>query len=113
VAVLLIREARGLLIGEGIRPETAKAVRKLVLETDGVREAGWPLSMYIGPEEVLLTLDAAFDPKMPAGDVASAVRRIEEKIRQRYPPHQAHLHRVRRDRARQHVTPPAPTFRTM
>jgi len=85
VAVLLIREARGLLIGEGIRPETAKAVRKLVLETDGVREAGWPLSMYIGPEEVLLTLDAAFDPKMPAGDVASAVRRIEEKIRQRYP----------------------------
>jgi TorA maturation chaperone TorD/divalent metal cation (Fe/Co/Zn/Cd) transporter len=64
VAVLLIREARGLLIGEGIRPETAKAIRDLVLETDGVREAGWPLSMYIGPEEVLLTLDAAFDPKI-------------------------------------------------
>jgi len=56
-----------------------------VLETDGVREAGWPLSMYIGPEEVLLTLDAAFDPNMPARDVAAAVRRMEEKIRQRYP----------------------------
>jgi divalent metal cation (Fe/Co/Zn/Cd) transporter len=85
VAVLLIREARGLLIGEGVRPETAKAVRELVLETDGVRDATWPLSMYIGPDEVLLTLDAAFDAKMPSGDVAAAVRRIEEKIRERYP----------------------------
>jgi len=85
VAVLLIREARGLLIGEGVRPETAKAVREMVLETEGVRDASWPLSMYIGPEEVLLTIDAAFDPQIPSGDVAAAVRAIEEKIKRRYP----------------------------
>src|SRR5690242_7428960 len=30
VAVLLIREARGLLIGEGIRPDTAAAIRQLL-----------------------------------------------------------------------------------
>jgi cation diffusion facilitator family transporter len=85
VAVLLIREARGLLIGEGVRPETARAIRELVLETDSVRDVSWPLSMYIGPEEVLLTLDAAFDPKVPSGDVARAIRAIEQKIRERYP----------------------------
>jgi len=85
VAVLLIREARGLLVGEGVRPETAAAIHALALRTPGVRSAAWPLSMYIGPEDVLLTFDIAFDPDASAADAAHAVRDLEREIRERYP----------------------------
>lgn len=85
VAVLLVREARGLLIGEGIRPETARQVREFALQTPGVQAVGRPLSMYIGRNEVLLTLDVAFDPDLPAARVADAVAHIAQVIRERYP----------------------------
>lgn len=85
VAFLLIREARGLLIGEGIRPETAQRIRELALATAGVRTAAWPLSMYIGPEEVLLTLDVGFDPEASAAEVAGSIRRLENEIRGKFP----------------------------
>jgi len=61
VAVLLIRESRGLLVGEGARPETVKAIKQIALSQPGVKETGPALTMYIGPEEVLLTLDLIFD----------------------------------------------------
>lgn len=85
VAVVLIREARGLLIGEGIRPETAVDIRRLVGGHRLVRRVGRPLSMYIGPDEVLLTLDVEFDPGAPVADAAAAVASLEDAIRARYP----------------------------
>ena len=57
VAVVLIRESRGLLIGEGIRPETAQAIRSIALAQPGVRDVGRVLSMYVGPDDVLVTMD--------------------------------------------------------
>ena len=60
VAVALIRESRGLLIGEGIRPETARAIRSIALEQPNVRDVGRVLSMYIGPDDVLVTMDLDF-----------------------------------------------------
>ena len=60
VAVLLIRESRGLLVGEGARPETVKAIKQIALSQPGVKETGPALTMYFGPEEVLLTLDLIF-----------------------------------------------------
>lgn len=84
VAVLLIREARGLLIGEGIRPDTAAAIRQLLGRHPLVRSVGPLLSMYIGPEQVLLTLDVEFDPKASAASISKAVRSLEQEIRARF-----------------------------
>ena len=84
VAVLLIREARGLLIGEGIRPETAAAIRELLVRHPLVRSVGPLLSMYIGPEQVLLTLAVEFDPKASAGSISKAVKSLEQEIRMRF-----------------------------
>lgn len=85
VAVLLMREARSLLVGEGIRPETAKAICEMAAKHPHVRSATRPLSMYLGPDEVLVTLDVAFEPEASADDVAAAVRSIEADIRARFP----------------------------
>ena len=84
VAVLLVHEARGLLVGEGIRPETAVAIRELLGRHPLVRRIGPLLSMYIGPDQVLLTTDIEFDPDASAEDIASAVRSLETEIRARF-----------------------------
>lgn len=85
VAVLLMRESRGLLVGEGVSPETARAIEEIARGHEGVREVGRVLSMYVGPEDVLVTFDVAFAPDVPATDVAAIIRRIEQAVRERFP----------------------------
>ena len=85
IAVLLIRESRGLLIGEGVTPETALAIRQIALRNPRVRAADIPLSMYLGPEEILVTLDVNFERDSSADEIVAAVADIEHDIRLRYP----------------------------
>jgi cation diffusion facilitator family transporter len=85
VAVLLVRESRGLLIGEGIRASTAEEIRRLAAERAEVERVGRPLSMYIGREQVLLMLDVQFRDGTPAEAVAHAIEAIEREVRRRFP----------------------------
>lgn len=85
VAVLLVRESRGLLIGEGVRPATAEAVRQIASRQAGVRAVGHPLSMYIGREEVLLTLELQFDTTASAEDILAATEAIERDVGLQFP----------------------------
>jgi cation diffusion facilitator family transporter len=85
VAVALTWESRGLLIGEGIRPETARAIRRIALEQPKVRDVGRVLSMYVGPDDVLVTMDLDFDEGTAAADAGAAIAAIERQVRERYP----------------------------
>jgi len=85
VAVLLIRESRGLLIGEGIRPETARDIREIAKAQPGVRDATHVLSMYIGAQEVLVTLDLDFDAGTGTDQAAAIIATIQREVRARYP----------------------------
>lgn len=85
VAVLLVRESRGLLIGEGVQKSTADAVRQIASAQAHVVAVGQPLSMYIGRSEVLLTLELQFDPEASAEDVLGATEAVEREVRQRFP----------------------------
>jgi len=85
VAVLLIRQSRGLLIGEGVRPETARDIRRLALAQSNVREVGRVLSMYIGPDDVLVTVDLEFEEGTATDEAAAAMTVIQRQVRERYP----------------------------
>lgn len=85
VAIVLVRESRGLLIGEGIRATTAREIRVIASRRPQVRSVGQPLSMYIGRKEVLLTLDVEFEPGTSGDEVVSSVRTIEADIRKQFP----------------------------
>jgi cation diffusion facilitator family transporter len=85
VAIVLILESRGLLIGEGIRPETARAIRAIALAQPKVRDVGRVLSMYIGPDDVLVTMDLDFDDGTAAADAGAAIAEVERQVRERYP----------------------------
>jgi cation diffusion facilitator family transporter len=84
VAALLIRESRGLLVGEGVRHETADSIRATVRRYDGVTAAARPVTMYLGPEDVLLVLDVQFASELSAAEVTSTIARMEKEIRERY-----------------------------
>ena len=85
VAVALIRESRGLLVGEGLRPETARTIRALARQQPGVRAAGAVLSMYIGPDEVLVTMQLSFERGTGTEQAAAAVSDLEKLVRERFP----------------------------
>ena len=70
VAALLAWQSRGLLIGEGIHPETARALRDIALAQPGVRDVGRVLSMYVGPDDALVTMDLDFDAGTETADAA-------------------------------------------
>ena len=85
VAVLLVRESRGLLVGEGIRASTAAAIREMVMAHDSVTRVGPLLSMYIGRDEVLLTMDVRFRDGVAHDTVTTTISSIEHDVRQRFP----------------------------
>lgn len=85
VSTLLIVQARKLLVGEAVDSETAEAIRAVAQGEPSVHRAGWPLTMYLGPDDVLLALDAEFKAGVPAEEVVRAVDRIEAALRKRFP----------------------------
>ena len=85
VAVLLVRESRGLLIGEGIRASTAAEVCRIARSYEGVVAASRPLSMYIGRHEVLLAMDLQFAQHTSAAALARTIDSIEQQISRRFP----------------------------
>ena len=85
VASLLAWQSRGLLIGEGIRPETARALRDIALAQPGVRDVGRVLSMYVGPDDALVTMDLDFDTGTQTSDAALAMAEVERRVRERFP----------------------------
>ena len=85
VATLLAWQSRSLLIGEGIRPETAHAIRNIALAQPGVRDVGRVLSMYVGPEDALVTMDLDFDEGTATADAAVALAEVGRRVRERFP----------------------------
>jgi cation diffusion facilitator family transporter len=85
VAGVLAWQSRGLLVGEGIRPETASALRAIALAQPGVRDVGRVLSMYVGPNDALVTMDLDFDPGTDTATAALVMAEVERRVRERFP----------------------------
>jgi divalent metal cation (Fe/Co/Zn/Cd) transporter len=85
VATLLVHESKGLLLGESADPEVLRDIREIVAADPAVAKAGYPLTMHLAPEEVLLNLEIDFHPDLPPGRITESVNRLEEEIRRRHP----------------------------
>lgn len=85
VAILLAYEARELLLGEGAEAETVAEIRQLAKADPALLGIKRLLTMHLSPQEVLLTLDVQFRPDISGTELAEAVDRLEQRIREKHP----------------------------
>jgi len=85
MSFFLAYETKGLLIGEGVEPETLRRLRLFVEADPGVAHVSRLLTMYFGPHEVLLTLELKFRDELSAVGVRATVARIQKSVRKEFP----------------------------
>jgi cation diffusion facilitator family transporter len=84
-ALALAYECRSLLLGESAEPEIVRAIKELALRDEAVDRVGQALTMYLGPDDILLNLEVDFKDQQSAREVELAVARLEAQIREAHP----------------------------
>ena len=85
VAVLLAAKTKALLIGEGVDRGTLRAIRELAEKIAGVERVGYPLTMFFGPQNALLTMTVQLSKEFSSVQVESTVDEIEALIQRTFP----------------------------
>ncbi|QNE41021.1 MULTISPECIES: cation diffusion facilitator family transporter [Hymenobacter] len=85
VAIFLIRETKGLLIGEGVDRDTLNDLLQIARQRDTVDQVRPPLTSYLGPEDVILALDVQFRRDLNAVEIEQAIDDLQDDIREKYP----------------------------
>ncbi len=85
VAVFLSRKTHSLLVGESATVEERGRIKQATEATPGVTRLVQLLSVYRGPDDVLIALKVAFERGMPVERVEETIDLIEDRIRACYP----------------------------
>src|SRR5215510_7218076 len=81
----MVYESKGLLIGEGLDSETLKTVRSLVEADPAIERVRALYTLYLGPHEVLLTIELRFHSHISALEVRQGVNRLQKVIQSCHP----------------------------
>jgi cation diffusion facilitator family transporter len=85
VAVLLARESKALLIGEGASPKLSESIRRIALQQPGVRDLESILTTQLSPDQVIATLSVEFDDKLRVPQVERLIGHMEHELRKEHP----------------------------
>lgn len=85
VAIILLRETKGLLVGEGMSASELGQIRGIVEADPAIRSCGRILTMYMGPQHLIVAIDASFEPNDSAQEVLTGVDRVESAVRVAFP----------------------------
>lgn len=84
VSIILARESRSLLMGEGIMPENQKRIIAIAERDPAVIKVQHLLSTYQSPEVIVLMLIITFKDRLETADINTAIDRIRNSIKQEY-----------------------------
>lgn len=85
VAVLLAREAKGLLIGERADLRVVERVRTLVAASPGITAVNHVRTIHTAPEAVFVAISADFDDGLTMGEGEALIEQIEKRLREEMP----------------------------
>lgn len=85
LALLLVWEAKSLLIGEAADPEVVEAIRYTAQAQRGVVSVGEVLTLHSSPDMVTCIISADFDDDISARAVEKIVATIEAEVARLYP----------------------------
>ena len=85
IGLLLARDTKSLLIGEGATTENRREALAAIAGTPGVEAVTQMLTYHLGPETVLLALKIRFRRDLTVDQVEAAVDDLEARVRARVP----------------------------
>lgn len=85
VSAFFAIECKDLLIGEGLMPKDIQKINNILAADPNVQSYKNPLSLYFGPQEVLVNLDVDFKNELTVLEIEAAVDTIESKIKKELP----------------------------
>lgn len=84
-SVLLAYESKALLIGESANDEMIADIVSITKQEVAVQNVKNPLTMHLGPEEIILAMEINFKDDITSNEVAHSIETIEKKIREMHP----------------------------
>jgi cation diffusion facilitator family transporter len=85
VAAVLLRESKGLLVGESAEPGVLATIRRVAGAAPAVSTVGRVLTMHLGPEEILVNLEVQFRHDASSSELAAGVEKLERNLRHAEP----------------------------
>lgn len=85
VAVLLAREAKGLLIGESADPELVHGIWAAVERSPGVAAVNHVRTIHTSPDAVFVAVSADFEDGLAMGEAETLIEALETELKQRHP----------------------------
>jgi cation diffusion facilitator family transporter len=85
VAMVMVYESKGLLIGEGLDREALKSLRAVVEADPAVERVDHLHTLYLGAHEVLLTIEIRFRSTISALEVRESAARLRRAIQAQHP----------------------------
>ncbi len=84
-ASLLLRETKGLLIGEPAHPVVREAILAIANGDADVRCANGVMTVQMGPNQVVAALSAEFEDSLTTPQIEACINRIEKQAKAAYP----------------------------
>lgn len=84
-AWILAFETKKMLIGEAASREDRSAIRAAALAVPEVSSVGRLLTMHVGPDKILVNMEADFEDGLTDDQVEAAIDRIEQATREAVP----------------------------
>ena len=84
VALLLAREAKGLLIGERADPKLVERIRALVAASPGVTAVNHVRTIHTAPQSIFVAISADFDDRLTMGEGETLIEAIETRLRDEF-----------------------------
>lgn len=85
VAMLLAREAKGLLIGERADPRIIAEVRRVVAAQPGITAVNHVRTIHTAPDSIFVAISADFDDALTMGEGETLIERIEAALHAEFP----------------------------
>jgi cation diffusion facilitator family transporter len=85
VAVFLAVETKALLVGEGASAEDLKKLNEILAKMESIKQVRNIRTMHMGPTDVLLAMELAFDPSVNSEYIVAQVKILETEISNQLP----------------------------
>lgn len=85
VSLFFAIECKDLLVGEGLVQEDVDSIKQILEEEENIGFYKRPLSLYFGPNEVLINLEVKFKNDLTALEIEKTIDRVERLIKEAIP----------------------------